>query len=185
MRYFFGYIITIGLLILLIVFLVGSGGGKPKTTGPVKLLNSYASTDTQVRLIIDGPITAAQDHQQLRITVSALGATLEHIVGYDGTVVGDQNFTNTQNAYYAFLTALMQANFTKGITSTTFPTDTGLCPLGDRYNFELIQNGQTLQNYWSTSCGGFSTFKGSVPLTLTLFRNQIPGYDGLTASVNL
>jgi hypothetical protein len=186
MRYFIGYIVTIGLLIVLILFLVTSGGSsKSKTPVVPRLLNSYASTDAAVRLTIDGPINAAQSHQQVQITINALEATFEQLQGYDGTVIKTQSFYNTQNAYYAFLSALMQANFTKGTTVAGFPTDTGLCPLGDRYDVELIQDGQNLEHYWITSCGGVSTYKGNFPLTLSLFQAQIPNYGGLTAGVNL
>lgn len=185
MRYFIGYMLTIGLLILLIVFLVNSGGSKNKHLAQPKLLNSYAYTDAEVRVTIDGPIVAASQHEQLQITVSALETSLQHIVGYDGNVVSTQTFSNTQNSYYAFLSALMQANFTRGVTNSLFPSVTGLCPLGDRYNFVIMQDGQTIQNYWATSCGGVATYKGNVPLTLTLFRNQIPNYGRLTSGAQI
>jgi len=187
MRYFIGYIITIGLLIVLILFLVSGGGGKKSGHGAAvpKLLNSYAYTDAEVRLVLDGPINADENHQTIDITVDSLDATYTQTQGYDGTVVNSQTFPNTQNSYYAFLTALMQEDYTAGTSLTGFNSDTGLCPLGDRYNFEIIQNGQMLQNYWSTTCGGVATFKGNIPSTLDLFEAQIPNYDSLSASVAL
>ena len=177
MRYFIGYIVTIGLLIVLILFLVSSGGGKHKSGVPAnKPLNSYAFTDAQVRLVADGPIVANELHLQSRITVGTFVVTFEKIQGYDGTVVDSQSFPNTENSYYAFLTALMQARFTTGAPVPGSPTDTGLCPLGTRYDIELIQNGQMLGHYWITSCGGAASFKGSLPLVRTLFHGQIPNY---------
>jgi hypothetical protein len=184
MRYFLGYIVTIGLLIVLILFLITSnGGGKHNAPAQVRLLNSYANTDAQVRLTIDGPINANQSHQQVQITADAFEITFDQVQGYDGTVVNHQSYSNTQNAYYAFLTALMQAGFTKGVSSTTVPNDTGLCPLGDRYNFLVTQNGQAIQNYWATTCGGLATYKGNINLTLELFQAQVPDYDRLTSNV--
>lgn len=184
MRYFIGYIVTIGLLIVLILFLVTSGGGgKHNAPTQPKLLNSYASTDAQVRLTIDGPINANQSHQQVQITASAFEVTFEQLQGYDGTVVNHQSYPNTQNAYYAFLSALMQANFTKGDSTPAIANDTGLCPLGDRYNFSIMQNGQTIQNYWATTCGGLTTYKGNLNLTLQLFQAQVPNYDDLTQNI--
>lgn len=184
MRYFIGYIVTIGLLIVLILFLVSSGGSGKKGPTP-ELLNSYASTDAEVRLVIDGPINSPQQHQSIRITVSAFEATYEQLQGYDGDVTKTLTFDNTENSYYAFLSALMQAGYTRGANITGFPTSTGLCPTGDRYNFALIQNGQEIQNYWATSCGGMASYKGSVPLTLQLFQAQIPNYNQASATVLL
>jgi hypothetical protein len=187
MRYFIGYIVTIGLLIALILFLVTSSGGgcKSKTPTAPKMLNSYAFTDAQVRLTIDGPINADQTHQQVQITVSAFESTFQQIQGYDGTVVKAQSYYNTQNSYYAFLSALMQASFTRGTIPPGLSHDTGFCPLGDRYDIELVQDGQQLEHYWITSCGGTSTFKGNFPLTLSLFQAQIPNYGTLTGGLNL
>ena len=186
MRYFLGYMITIGLLIVLILFLVTSGGGGKHGKVPVpKLLNSYASTDAEVRMVLDGPINADQNHQQIRITVSAFQATFEQIQGYDGTVVNTRSYTNTQNSFYAFLTALMQANYTRGAVIKGLDNDTGLCALGERDNFQIIQDGQVSQNYWSTSCGGASTYKGNIPMTLDLFEAQIPDYNSLSSQITL
>jgi len=183
MRYFIGFLITIGLIIVLIVLLF-SGGNKSTPSAVPKLLSSYASTDAEVRLTIDGPINAAQSHQKVQITINSSQATFQQLQGYDGTVVNTQSYANTPNGYYAFLRALEQADFTKGNSSPALANDTGLCPLGDRYNMELIQNGNVLENYWTTTCGGLATFEGNTDLTLQLFQAQIPNYSNLTENIN-
>jgi len=187
MRYFIGYIVTIGLLIVLILFLVGSGGSGKHNTPPAtpKFLNSYASTDAEVQLTADGPITGVLTHHSAQITVNAFQATFQAFQGYDGTVINTQSYANTQNAYYAFLSALSQAGFTKGAPVKGYSSDTGLCPLGTRYDVRLIQDGQSLEHYWITSCGGAASFKGNFPLTLELFQTQIPDYTQLTSTLTL
>ena len=50
-------------------------------------------------------------------------------------------------------------------------------PLGDRYVFELSQNGQNIQRYWTTSCGTPKSYLGAQTLTISLFKAQVPVAD--------
>lgn len=184
MRYFIGFLVTIGLIILLIVLLFTGGGGskKPKTT---KALADYATSNAVVRLTIDGPINADQNHQAVRITVGQDDTTYEQIQGYQGTVVNQQSFANNQDSYSNFLYALGHAGFTQGDSSKLLANEKGYCPLGNRYVFELIDGGSNVERYWATSCGKPKTYKGNVNLTLTLFQAQVPGYSNLTQNLSL
>ena len=186
MRYFIGFLITIGLIILLIVLLFTGGGGdnakKPKNT---MALSDYASTDAVARLTIDGPIVADQNHQAIRITVGQDDTTYEQIQGYQGTVVKQQSFVNNQEAYSNFLYALGHAGFTKGDNNKDLANEKGYCPTGNRYIFELIDGGNDVERYWATSCSKPKTYKGNLSLTLTLFRAQVPNYNDLTQKLNL
>ena len=179
LRYLIGFIITIGLVILLIVLLFSGGGGTTKkvpTSG--KALDSYASTDAEVRLTIDGPINAEQNHRQAQITVGRNSAVLNVIQGYNGTVVNQQNFANTEAGYSAFLHALELVGFTRGDTSNSgLKTEAGHCPLGRRYIFEIIQGGKAIERFWATSCNGPHTYLGNVLTTIELFQVQIPTYQ--------
>jgi|SRR5579884_2678074 len=181
-RYFIGFIATVGLIIILII-LIFHGGGKSKVPVTNRTLDSYANTDAQVTLTIDGPINADQNHQQVKIIVSQNDATFEQIQGYQGNVVNRKSYANNVDSYTNFLFALERANFTKGIKSSQ--DERGYCPLGDRYIFELNQDGNELERYWATSCGTPKTYSGDVSLTISLFQNQIPDYDNLTSNINL
>lgn len=183
MRYFIGFLITIGLIILLIVLLL-TGGGSPKKPKTTKALADYATSDAVVRLSIDGPINADQNHQAVRITVGQSDTTYQQIQGYEGTVVNQQTYANNTSAYSNFLYALGHAGFTKGDPSKTLANEKGYCPLGSRYIFELIDGDHTVQRYWATSCGKPATYKGNANLTLTLFKAQVPGYADLTQDLN-
>jgi hypothetical protein len=193
MKYFIGFLVTIGLIIVLILLLFsgGNGGsdnskptsGKPKNTDE---LAAYASTNAVARLTIDGPIIANQNHQAVQITVDQNDVTYSQVQGYEGTVVNQQDFKNNQNAYSNFLYALGRAGFLKGNDDKTLANEKGYCPTGNRYVFELIQNGKDIQRYWGTSCGGNNkTYLGSLNLTITLFQVQVPGYRTLTQSLNI
>jgi hypothetical protein len=189
MRYFIGFLISIGLIIILILLLLTGGGDsgqnnkssetirKPKT---VKQLGDFASTSAVARLIIDGPINADQNHQAVRITVGQDDTVYEQIQGFEGTVVNQQNFSNNQSAYSNFLYAIGHAGFLLGDPVKALANEKGYCPLGNRYVFELIDGSDVIQRYWATSCGNPKTYKGNLSLTLDLFKAQVPGYNDLT-----
>ncbi len=185
MRYFIGLIITLGLLVLLIVLLLSGGGSKSKPKVASKPLYEYASTDAQVILTIDGPINAESDHEQIRITVDNGDVTYEHIQGYQGNAVDTRLYSNNQDAYDAFLHALMRVGFTYGRNDSALRDESGYCPLGDRYIFELKQDGKNLERYWNTSCDHTKTYLGGTDITLKLFKAQVPGYKDLTKDINL
>jgi hypothetical protein len=183
MRYFIGFLITVGLIILLIVLLFG-GHGKPKARVTPKSLESYASTDAQVSMLIDGPINASQ-HEQVQVTVNNESVTYENLTGYNGNVATTQTFSNTEASYDAFLHALAQAGFTSGNTSKALSDEQGYCPTGNRYVFELTQDDKTLERFWATSCGKPKTYLGNQNLTVTLFQRQVPNYERLTQGILL
>ena len=184
MRYYIGFLIAAGLIILLI-FLLFRGGGKPNVPVTPKTLVSYANTNAQASLTIDGPVNADQLHQQVRITVDNTEVTFEQIQGYNGSVVSQQQFSGNQNAFDVFLHALDYAGFTNGNTSKALSDERGYCALGDRYIFELSQNGNNIERYWATSCGKPKTYLGNLNLTLNLFQAQVPGYSDLVQNVRL
>lgn len=193
MRYFVGFLITVGLIIVLIVLLLtgGHGGNKQiQTTGEkpqtVSQLAAYADTDVVTRLIIDGPINANQNHTAVRITVGREDVTYEQIQGYEGTVVNKQVFANNQSAYSNFLYAIGRAGFNLGDPSPKLANEKGYCSPGQRYVFELADGNHDIQRYWQTNCGSGmpKTYKGNLTLTLGLFQAQVPGYNSLTQDLN-
>src|SRR5690349_10170178 len=102
MRYFIGFLITLGLIIILILLLFtgGDGAKKPKTP---RSLASYSTTDAVVRLTTSGPINADSLHNEIRITVGKDDATYEQIQGYEDHVVNTASFANNESAYNNFL----------------------------------------------------------------------------------
>jgi|SRR5579864_4120891 len=182
MRYFIGFLIVIGLIVLVFV-LFATGGSKtpPKTTTS---LATYASTATVTKLTIDGPVEADQTHRQVQITVGQDESTIDIVQGYQDTVLNHASYVNNQDSYNVFLHALDLAGFSKK-RSTSNTDERGVCPLGDRYIYEIINGATDIQRTWSTSCGGEGTFGGTPSVIITLFRRQIPDYDKLTTNVDI
>ncbi len=183
LRYFVGFLLTVGLIVLVIVLLFG--GGHKTALPAAKTLWSYSGTDAETRLTIDGPINGDSIHQQVRITVSRDNVTYEQIQGYEGSVVNQQTFDNNEDAYDSFLHALAHAGFTRGDTSKALADEKGFCPLGDRYVLELRQNDKDIERFWATNCGGTQTYKGNKSVTLILFQRQVPGYEALAGNLSL
>lgn len=190
MRYFVGFLITVGLLILVVVLLLTGGGEKatpttgqkPKTT---KELAAYADTGAVARLTDSGEINAASQHTTVRITIGREDVTYEQIRGYEGSVVNQRTYVNNQNAYSNFLYAVGRAGFTLGDSDPKLANEKGFCPLGHRFVFELVDGAHEIQRYWATNCGNGApkTYKGNLGLTLTLFQLQVPDYSDLTSEL--
>lgn len=182
MRYFIGFLITIGLIILLIILIFGGGGGnKAKVPTTSKPLISYAETDSEVTMTVGGPIRAQSTYQEYKIAVNRDNVTFQLISGFQGDVIKSKIYDNNSSAYYNFLAALTRAGFTKGDNSKELKNDTALCPLGSRYVFELTQSGEQLERYWITNCSGAKTYLGNFSMTNSLFQSQVPDFSNLTS----
>jgi len=184
MRYFIGFMVTILLLILLIFLIFRSNGNKSTPRVTARDLTSYSTTDAVAIFTTDGPINADSIHQQDKIIVGNSKVTFQVIQGYNGNVVSQHDYANNQNAYYQFLSALSKAGFTKGI-KTKAGSEDGLCSTGNRYIYELSQNGQDIERYWSTTCGNPSSFQGNPNLTMTLFQAQVPDFGQVSQGLQL
>lgn len=177
MKYFFGFLASIGLIILVVILIVRAfNSGSTSTQTP---LVDYASTGYQVSLTVDGPIVSDQQHVAYRITVGESETSIQTLQGYQGTVTAEKDYSNNSDSYAEFLRALDIAGFDKGVTNATTEQndDRGECALGRRYIFKIINGANTPQRFWSTSCGGEGTFKGNTQDVLQLFDQQIPEQD--------
>jgi len=183
MRYLIGLIITVGLIILLIILIFRGGNQKAPTAPSNKSLSSYATTDAQTIMTIEGPINANSLHQGIRVTVDHDNVTFETLTGYDGNVTELKNFSNSTSAYQAFLSALNNLGFKEVNKKYSSTNVEGTCPLGTRTIFQLVQDQQQVVNSWTTSCG-FGTYAGAIGSTTTLFQNQVPGYSQLSQNFN-
>lgn len=184
MRYFIGFLVTVGLIIILILLLFG-GGDKAKLPKSTKTLDSYASSNAEARLTIDGPVNADVIHQQIQINVAQNEVTYKQIRGYEGTVTKTTRYENNRSAYATFLRALALAGFTKGSLDAQLKDERGYCPLGSRYIFEFIQGDKKIERFWATSCGNPKTYLGSFRLTTQLFEAQVPNFTDVNRDTGL
>ena len=176
-------IVVIFFIIFLGVLIFGHRGKSPSTT-PVKHLADYASTDVQMQLTTQGQINGDDVHREIVVTIGRTQRTISVIQGYQGNVLKSESLANNQNAYSAFLSSLDVAGYTK-VHKSKYTTEAGQCPLGQRFIYEIINNGNDNMHTWSTSCGGSATFGGQTSTVQQLYQNQITNYDDFTADVNL
>lgn len=185
MRYFIGFLVAIGLIILIIVLLFGGSGDSSKTKVPAtsKTLDSYANTDAEASMLIDGPVNSDQNHRSVKITVGQNSVVYQEFGGYDGQVIQQKMYHNTRTSYATFLRALDLVGFTRGSTDTKLSDERGRCPLGERSVFEFKQGSHSFERLWVTTCGGAKTYLGNTSATMTLFKQQVPDYTTLNSDL--
>lgn len=181
-RYFIGFLLAVGLIVVVIILIIHALTGTHK--GPTPLdLPSYANSDVRVQLTIDTPITAPDTHNDIVMTIGSNQSTLLITKGYDSNIVNLKNYSMTPSGYAVFLKALAYNGFTKGNSDPNSADERGHCATGSRYIYEVLDgNGNDLQRYWYTSCGT-GTFKGNVSLIRSLFVRQFPDYATQTQNI--
>lgn len=159
--------------------------GEPDTKSTVKKINlaDYNKPSSFLRVTVQGPIVATENHKSYQIDVGQNFRDLKIFSGYNKTVVSEKQFSNDSAAYQSFLKGLKQVNFTAKNNSYG-PDETGYCPSGQRFVYELFDKGETVSHAWYTTCG-FGTYLGFGQSTRSLFRAQIPDFDALTSSLQL
>ncbi len=183
MKYFLGFLAVIALVVVVFVMVLHGFGGGSKPKNQITLTD-YANSETTVELTVTGPVNANQTHQSYNIVVGRDANTMTVLSGYQDQVTQTKTYSNNSTAYADFLRALQLQNFTRGDNDTTKTDDRGVCPNGVRYTFEIHNASQTVQRYWTTSCGG-GTFKGNSSVVRSLFIRQIPDFSKLTEDVVL
>lgn len=172
-RVFIFVLIAAGLVWLMVILIGKAFSTTPTTVTPVKSLVSYATTDADAVMLIDGPVQSDQTHQSLRITVGRDQNTIELMNGYEGEVLNRESFPSNSTAYAAFLKALDKAGFNSPVSKSISTDERGYCPLRNRFIYTIEENGAQKQRAWTTSCGT-GNYTGVQSLTRRLFINQIP-----------
>lgn len=150
-----------------------------KTTNTVntsKSITEQLKENTTLRLYIDGPVIADENHQSMQIDVTPKNRTISLYKTYNNTVFKKTVYENNQKAFEAFALALDKAGFTKSSQSQKDAKYAGDCALGRVYHLILLNGEKVAQDLWSTSCGTTKTFNGSMSAVLNLFKKQIPNY---------
>ena len=162
------------------------GGSSAKTDSDAlsagqKLLNK-PTADTAVRLSVRGPITAQETHYSIAETISATSRNLTIWRAYDGTVMTNENLSNSAGAFSDLLAALNRAGFMKQNGNTD--VNQGICAIGQLIQFEILQypkndkgeiTEKSVGKLWTTSCAGLGgNFDGLAANVIDLFLNQIP-----------
>jgi hypothetical protein len=183
MKYFLGFLAIVTLVVLVFILVLKGFSSQKEPTNVINLVD-YANSTTVVRVFVEGPVIADQDHNSYRITVGRDANTIEVMSGYDYKVVSARTYANNSTAYADFLRALQFQNFTKGNTDPKRTDTRGFCPNGQRFSYEIQSGSSQVQKLWSSSCGG-GTFKGNSSTIRSLFSRQIPDFGDLTSDVRL
>jgi hypothetical protein len=184
MRYIIGFLIGIGLIILLFVMIFRGGSTPAPAPNSTAKMVDYANTSTIMRLVDDYPVTADQVHHQVETIVGRDQTTLNVEQGYQGEVIRSQSYANNPTAYASFLRALQLAGYTNGSDSQDLRDERGQCATGHRYIFEIKDGNRIVQRFWSTSCGNIGSSKGKSGVIRELFRRQVPDYNKLTSGLD-
>lgn len=187
MRYFFGFLLAIALIIGTFILVLHGFEGRSSSQSITSLLTSYEDTDTTVQFTDDGPVSADQTHEGIRVNVGQYATTIQIYQGYQNDITTSKTFENNPASYGTFLRAIELLDYTGGVTNpnSALADPRGVCSIGQQYTFQIISgDGSNIQNYWTTSCGG-GTFKGNVQQIQALFEAQVPNYPAIAGNVTL
>lgn len=180
------FLIGVGVVIILIIIALIIILGHHPAVNHQRPLESYTNDPTaQVAMLIDGPVNAVSQHNQVQIFITNSQTTINIFRGYNDQVISSKHFNMTVNAFHVFLRSLATAGFMEGSNNPALSEASGYCPTGDTYIFSLNDNGSQVQRYWTTDCGGTHTYNGNLSLTTQLFEAQVPGYGNMVGSLNL
>lgn len=181
-------ILVLGLAAVLIIGLIVTAfslghRGSSKTAPTQISLTDHTTDGSEVRLTIEGPVNADELHQSTVISVSRDGREIEADKTYADMPAASATYLNNQTAFDDFMQALQDAGFTKQAKNATQQDETGQCPLGQRYIYELVTDDTITLRTWSSSCrAATEPFGGNAILVQQLFRAQIPDYAKVQAA---
>ena len=185
-RLFAGLGLVILLMFVVIFLIMNHGSEKGEVAETKQPLTSYVDNpNVTITQTIVGPIRAAEDHFQGEISITNNATTASRINGYDGNVTDSRSYPMTQAGFSELLHALSSAGFTKGNTDEALKNDEGFCSTGRRYIYTIREGANVVQRFWATSCGGTRTYDGSLNLTISLFKAQVPEYGRLMSGTGL
>lgn len=151
-----------------------------QSTTNLKPISEQIKEDTTLRLSVDGPVIANENHQSMQIDVTPKSRVVTLYKTYNNTAFKQTKYDNNQKAFESFAAALDRAGFSASLGDKKYA---GECAAGRVYHLELLQADKVAQDLWTTSCATSRTFGGNMAAILTLFRNQIPNYlEAITGS---
>lgn len=154
-------------------------------TGKQALLNT--ASDRSVQMTVRGPIVANENFRSYRVTVDPVSRTMTTYAGYLEQPINNKTLDNNAQAYEQFVYALDKANMINGEAFTGEKDDTrGICATGRVYEFEVLQNGESIKRLWTSTCKGSpGSFRASVSQVSDLFLDQIPDNKDLLKEIDL
>lgn len=187
MKYVFGFLVGIAAIVILVVLLVSDPGKKsPQTNAkPTITLSDYKDTDDGVRFTTVGPVTADEDHYEIKMTITPKNRTFEVLQGYSGKVISTKILPNTPEAYNALIGGLSGNGFTQTAKKADKAgNESEACASGKRYIYQVLDEGSEKHRLWSSSCT-VGTMGGNKDAIRKLFEKQFPDYKELAKLADL
>lgn len=186
MKYVLGVIGVIVLLFVAFVLIFNRGDDSPQTTVlRSSQLVEFADKNSSVSVTTYGRVVGNESRNGLRIVVTPGERRLEIMNGYDDNVIRTETYPNTQSAYENFLSALSGQGFLAS-RETDIKDQRSACPTGNRFIFDLTEDGDLQASLWSVSCNSdVGTFAGRGSTIRQLFQLQIPDYSKQVTGIKL
>jgi hypothetical protein len=183
MKFIFGVLGVILVVIFAIVLIArgGGGGNKPKPLS----VSDQNREGTSAQITTQGKLVGEEERRAIRIVVTQNERRLEILNGYEEAVDRTQVYPNTPSAYENFLIAIDKAGIEKK-RETKQTDERGACPMGNTYIYQVRDFSQDLVRAWGASCGTkVGTFAGKGDVIRKLFQEQIPDYTTQIKDVDL
>jgi len=182
-------IVAIAALVSLTRAVFFSGSATPATTKVDTSESALLSTDPDrsVRLTVRGPIVADESFHSYQITITPSSRSLSTYTGYLDAQVDGVTLGNNTPAYTQFVYALDKANLVKGKALSDDKNDTrGVCATGRVYQFDVMKDGTSIKNLWTSTCSGSTgSLDANVSQLTNLFDAQIPTAQALIRKITL
>ena len=184
MKFVFGLFAIIIIAVFAIVLLFTRAPRTvPNSTHSV-VLTDYVEKNSKVVYAKYGKINGDDVFRGVRISVSPTNRLVEVLAGYDQRIIRKKLYGNSQNGYAQFLTALSTAGFTAQQNSQ-YKTEIGRCPFGERYTYQLFNDGKEISYLWDGSCNEKGTLRGKQDDIAQLFESQITDLDDVLEDIDL
>lgn len=167
------------------IFFPGASSPQAVDTSREQLLSS--TEGHAVSMTVRGPIVADENFRSYRIVASSSSRSITTYTGYLGAVLDQRTYSNNVAAYEEFVHALNKANMVAGEPFTGERNDVrGICATGRVYEYALLNDGETTEMLWTSTCGGSrGSLRASSDQLNQLFRAQIPDSRELISELSL
>jgi hypothetical protein len=165
----------------------GSGSGTAPITDTSRENLLDTTVGRAVSMTVRGPIVADEDFRSYRIIVSSSSREFKAYTGYLEAITSQETLSNNTAAYGQLVHALNKANLVVGNPFEGDKNDVrGICATGKVYEFSLLNNTDTEETLWTSTCSGSpGSLKASATQLSQLFLNQIPDGSHIEANLKL
>ena len=167
------------------VFFIGRLNKGHSTGLPIgtHLADFTDNESSSVRWTMQGRLVGDDSYRSVRITVSPTYRRAEILQGYEQKATKTVDLPNNKTAYTNFLIALDNLHFGNE-RRVQNPDDRGVCPLGNRFIYELYDGDNQKLRLWSDTCvSSEGTMDGQASNIRQIFKAQITDYNRFVSGV--